>query len=95
MTGAPPEETIQKSAAKNKEKEKQREEHLIKRNNFPTHLTILPIAGVRKPQLGPFVLIHRGYDARHICNLPAFGILEIRCVPSGNCRDEFGFPSGR
>jgi hypothetical protein len=29
MTGAPPEETIQKSAAKNKEKEKQREELLL------------------------------------------------------------------
>src|ERR1039458_7044255 len=46
MTGAPPEKTTQKSAAKRqRERRKQREEHLIKRQDFRTRLTILPIAG--------------------------------------------------
>jgi hypothetical protein len=54
MTGAPPEKTTQKSAAKRqRERRKQREEHLIKRQDFRTRLTILPIAGSKEKSQGP------------------------------------------
>jgi hypothetical protein len=35
------------AAERQRERRKQREEHLIKRHSFPTRLTIHPIAGVK------------------------------------------------
>jgi hypothetical protein len=43
------------AAERQRERRKQREEHLIKRHSFPTRLTIHPIAGVSPHYLHFFI----------------------------------------